>query len=253
MPRFLRHFATSTPTSAQLCSSSCATSGPTLPRPWKATHSPWAETAFILAQGLTVAGKPLKDHQEVVGHARAIDLLYSYLQQGCPLGAAELFALHKAVQTEVVVDYYKPVGAWKNEPDSTAGIVDRRQIIFEYAAPVHIPALMEKWFSLHRNWLKKIEAEPDNTAIALTAYVQLHASFVRIHPFADGNGRMARLIANLPVLRAGLPPIIIPGEQRKEYIDALSAWHLAAGQIKARYQEVFSFFLTCKIGENIIR
>ena len=57
-------------------------------------------------------------------------------------------------------------------------------------------------------------------------------AFVRIHPFADRNGRIARLVANLPVLRAGLPPIIIHGEQRKEYIDALSIWHFTAGQIK---------------------
>lgn len=191
------------------------------------------ETAFILREGLTVAGKPLKDHQEVVGHARAIDLLHEYLQQDSALGESELFNLHKAVQTEAVFDYYKPIGAWKNEPNSTAGTVEGRQVIFEYAAPAHIPALMENWFALYREQIRKTEAEPENTDIALTAYVQLHAAFVRIHPFADGNGRMARLIANLPVLRAGLPPIIIPREQRKEYIDTLSAWHFAAGQIKA--------------------
>ncbi len=191
------------------------------------------DTSFVLKEGLTVAGKPLKDHQEVVGHARAIDLLHEYLQQDSGLGETELFALHKAVQTEAVFDYYKPVGAWKNEPNSTAGTVDNRQGIFEYAAPAHIPALMESWFALYQEQMQKIEAEPDNPNIALTAYVRLHAAFVRIHPFADGNGRMARLVANLPVLRAGLPPIIIPREQRKEYIDALSAWHFAAGQIKA--------------------
>jgi Fic family protein len=193
------------------------------------------DTSFVLKEGLTVAGKPLKDHQEVVGHARAIDLLHEYLHQDSVLGETELFALHKAVQTEAVFDYYKPVGAWKNEPNSTAGTVDNKQVIFEYAAPVHIPALMESWFSLYQEQIRKIEAEldtPNIADIALTAYVQLHAAFVRIHPFADGNGRMARLVANLPVLQAGLPPIVIPREQRKEYIDALSAWHCAAGKIK---------------------
>lgn len=194
------------------------------------------ETAFVLREGLTVAGKPLKDHQEVVGHARAVDLLYEYLAPDRIFGQEDLFALHKAVQTEVVFDYYKPVGAWKNEPNSTAGIVDNRQVLFEYAAPVHIPALMESWFVLYQDQIQKIEAEPDTPCIAdiaLTAYIRLHAAFVRIHPFADGNGRLARLVANLPVLGAGLPPIIIPREQRKEYIDALSAWHFAVGQIKA--------------------
>jgi Fic family protein len=194
------------------------------------------DTAFVLREGLTVAGKPLKDHQEVVGHARAIDLLYEYLAPDRIFGQEDLFALHKAVQTEAVFDYYKPVGSWKNEPNSTAGTVDGKQVIFEYATPAHIPVLMESWFVLYRDWIEKIEAEPDTiyiADIALTAYIRLHAAFVRIHPFADGNGRLARLVANLPVLRAGLPPIIIPREQRKEYIDALSVWHFAAGQIKA--------------------
>jgi len=62
----------------------------------------------------------------------------------------------------------------------------------------------------------------------------LHVSFVRIHPFWDGNGRMARLIANVPVIRAGYPPIIIPKERRQEYIEALSEYHLAVGTVTSR-------------------
>lgn len=189
------------------------------------------ETAFVLREGLTVAGKSLKDHQEVVGHARAIDLLWCCLEPGKVFGEQELFALHKAVQTEMVYDYYQPVGKWKNEPNSTAGIVDGRQILFEYALPSHVPVLMERWFALLRELEDKTQA--GDAKQALSAYVQLHAAFVRIHPFADGNGRLARLTANLSVLRAGLPPIIIPREQRKDYIDTLAAWHYAAGQIKA--------------------
>ncbi len=189
------------------------------------------ETAFVLREGLTVAGKPLKDHQEVVGHARAIDLLWGCLEPGNVFGEEELFALHKAVQSEIVYDYYQPVGKWKNEPNSTAGIVDGSQILFEYALPAHVSALMERWFALLHELDEKMQA--GDAKQALNAYVQLHAAFVRIHPFADGNGRLARLTANLPVLRAGLPPIIMPREQRKEYIDLLAAWHYAAGQIKA--------------------
>jgi Fic family protein len=189
------------------------------------------ETAFVLREGLTVAGKPLKDHQEVVGHARAIDLLWGCLESGKVFSEEELFALHKAVQTEMVYDYYQPIGKWKNEPNSTAGIVEGRQILFEYALPAHVPALMERWFALLHELEDKTQT--GDAKQALNAYVQLHAAFVRIHPFADGNGRLARLTANLPVLRAGLPPVIIPRERRKDYIDMLAAWHHAAGQIKA--------------------
>ncbi|BBO79963.1 hypothetical protein [Desulfosarcina ovata] len=58
------------------------------------------ETAFVLEEGLTIAGKPLKDHQEVVGHARAIDLVYECLEQGRAFAEADLFASRKAVQTD---------------------------------------------------------------------------------------------------------------------------------------------------------
>lgn len=189
------------------------------------------ETAFVLQEGLTISGKPLKDHEEVVGHAKAIDLLYEFLQAGREFSEADLFALHRAVQTEVVVDVYKPVGGWKKEPNSTVGVIDGKQVIFDYAPPSDVPGLMESWFDLYRIFDKDIQ--PGDTQSALTAYVQLHVAFVRIHPFFDGNGRMARLVANLPVLKSGFPPILIPRERRKEYIDLLSEYHFAVGRIQA--------------------
>jgi Fic family protein len=58
-------------------------------------------------------------------------------------------------------------------------------------------------------------------------------SFVRIHPFFDGNGRIARLLANLPVLYAGFPPIVIPAEARLDYIRELWSYQQAAGVVSA--------------------
>jgi Fic family protein len=189
------------------------------------------ETAFVLEEGLTVSGKPLKDHQEVVGHARAIDLIYDCLQKEKKFSETDLFALHKAVQTEVVVDIYKPVGGWKKEPNSTAGVIDGKQVIFEFGPPAEIPMLMKEWFKLFEELCGAMK--PGDVERSLKAYVKLHISFVRIHPFFDGNGRLARLVANLPVLISGLPPILIPRESRKAYIDALSAYHFVVGQIRA--------------------
>jgi Fic family protein len=54
------------------------------------------DTAFVLAEGLTVAGKPLKDHYEVVGHARAIELIYEWVKRATPLVENDLFQLHRA-------------------------------------------------------------------------------------------------------------------------------------------------------------
>ena len=67
---------------------------------------------------------------------------------------------------------------------------------------------------------------------ALEAYVWSHATFVRIHSCADGNGRMARLLANLPVIEKGQLPIFIPSGRRFDYIEALATWQLASGQVR---------------------
>jgi len=189
------------------------------------------ETAFVLKEGLTISGKPLKDHEEVVGHARAIDLIYDLVENKTVFTEKELFSLHKAVQTQTIVDVYKPVGGWKKEPNSTVAVIDGKQHIFEYASPDDIHILMKNWFELYHRFDQSLKT--DNRQQTIIAYVQLHVSFVRIHPFFDGNGRLARLIANIPVLKSGLPPVIIPVQKRKQYIDALSAYHLSAGQIKS--------------------
>jgi len=189
------------------------------------------ETAFVIEEGLTISGKPLKDHEEVVGHAKAIDLVYDLIRRESQLAEKDLFDLHKAVQTERVVDVYKPVGAWKVEPNSTVIVSGNDQVIFEYAPSKDVPELMQGWLALFQKTCKEKAANKEQ---ALMAYVFLHISFVRIHPFWDGNGRIARLIANVPVIRAGYPPIIIPKERRQEYIEALSEYHLAVGTVTAR-------------------
>ncbi len=189
------------------------------------------ETAFVLEEGLTISGKPLKDHEEVVGHAKAIDFVYDLIRRESDLTEKDLFDLHKAVQTERIFDVYKPVGAWKVEPNSTVVVSGDTQTIFEYASPKDVPELMQSWLSLFQKTCKENAA---NREAALSAYVHLHVSFVRIHPFWDGNGRMARLIANVPVISAGYPPIIIPKERRQEYIEALSEYHLSVGTVTGR-------------------
>jgi Fic family protein len=184
------------------------------------------DTHFILAEGLTISGKPVKDHQEVVGHARAIDLVYQSLSQ--PLSAESLFALHRAVQTEAVNDIYKPQGDWKLEPNGTYAVNDQgHQCFIQYALPAYVPVLMDELLA-HVNSLSHKEVDINN---AHEVYAKLHMGFVHIHPFWDGNGRMARLIANIPLLKAGLPPLVIPADVRRQYIEFLSRYQLQVGQL----------------------
>lgn len=176
------------------------------------------ETAFVLNEGLTVSGKPLKDHEEVVGHAHAIELLYGMLEKEA-LSEEDLFILHKAVQTENVMDIHQPFGGWKVENNGTYVLKNGERKFINYVEPAKVPALMNKWLGLlnsHTGVLSKEEV--------LAVYAELHIAFVTIHPFADGNGRMARLLANLPVLRAGFPPIIISNGKRLDYITILSEY-----------------------------
>ena len=188
------------------------------------------ETKFVIEEGLTVSGKPLKDHQEVVGHARAIELVYGLLEDwpARPVTAEHLFALHGAVQTSMVTGIYKPIGAWKREPNGTYAVTeDGRQTFIDYAAPADVPALMDAWLAeLNRPGAAALDEDA-----ALTAYARLHLGFVHIHPFWDGNGRMARLVANLPLLRAGQLPVVIDARERKRYIDTLAAYQLAVGPL----------------------
>ncbi|WP_395737770.1 Fic family protein [Prosthecobacter sp.] len=187
-----------------------------------------AETLDLLQYGLTIAGKPLAHHNEVLGHSRAIELLYRLIADSRPLTDPDLHALHAAIQTSVEVEYLKPVGAWKVEPNSTLAKQEGRTVINDtYAAPEQVPALMREWF-------KGFAMRRDDPSVpALDAYAWSHATLVRIHPYADGNGRLARLVANVPVIEKGCLPILVPAGQRLEYIECLASWQMASGALRA--------------------
>ncbi|SEK91307.1 Fic family protein [Ectothiorhodospira marina] len=186
------------------------------------------ETKFIIEEGLTVSGKPLKDHQEVMGHARAIELVYNAL--GGAVTESHLFDLHRAVQSELVADIYKPCGAWKVEPNGTYAVTEEeRQTFIEYASPEDVPALMAGWLAELNRLADEFLSETD----AVDAYARLHLGFVHVHPFWDGNGRLARLLSNIPMLRSGHLPVVIDVRDRKEYIDILAQYELASGQLTA--------------------
>ena len=158
------------------------------------------DTAFVLQEGLTVGGKSLKDHQEVIGHARAIDLLYEIIGQRRTVTSDDLHALHQTIQLDVAMDVFNPVGNWKVEPNGTTALLtsgDQRW--HDYSRPEHVADLMGQWVS-HLNEVRRSGAEP------LDAYTDLHLGFTAIHPYADGNGRMARLLANMPVIEGEVHP-----------------------------------------------
>ena len=185
------------------------------------------ETMKVLELGLTIGGKPLKDHEEVYGHAKAIELIYSLLEAPS-ITYTHLFDLHRCVMQKVAIDALRPVGNWKGEYNGTTGIRDGKPAYMEYAAPADTPALMARWLKAFNRKLDT--ATSPRTAI--NSYAWAHLSFVRIHPFFDGNGRLARLIANLPLLRGSYPPLLIEPERRAAYIDLLWNYQSAVGVLQ---------------------
>jgi len=184
------------------------------------------DTHAVLAMGLTVSGKPLSEHQEIVGHAKAIDLLYQSLAE--PLTKALIYDLHKAVQTEIINDIFKPMGAWKVEVNGTYAVTSNdEQLYLEYANPMHVDVLMEEVIL----FINDADISTINIDNAIKYYAKVHMAIAHIHPFFDGNGRLARLISNIILLKAGLPPIVIEKSQRREYIECLADYQIKVGQL----------------------
>ena len=191
------------------------------------------ETKAVIEHGLTISGKPLKDHHEVIGHKRALDLVFSWAERSA-LRFDDLFNLHRAVLTEAIFDIMQPIGAWKVEKNRVrVKTRDGRIVYIEFADPAQVSTLMECWLDRLNHWLGD---PPSDASSALNAFVELHVGFVRVHPFFDGNGRMARLLANLPLLKAGVPPLIVPEHQREEYKLLHREYDLAVGRVESPAQ-----------------
>jgi Fic family protein len=186
------------------------------------------ETVKVLELGLTIGGKPLKDHEEVYGHAKAIELIYELVQNE-KIASQDLFNLHRCVMQKSAIDYLRPIGDWKRDFNGTTGVKDGKPVYMQYASPLDTPRLMARWLKAFNRKL----GSASSATKAINVYTWAHLSLVRIHPFFDGNGRIARLVANLPVIRCGWPPILISLERRAEYIDLLWEYENAVGLIQA--------------------
>jgi Fic family protein len=187
------------------------------------------ETDFILSEGLTIQGKPLKDHNEIYGHAKAIELIYTLLSTEA-ISPHDLFRLHETVLTEHITDIDQPVGKWKTQSNFTTYIdANHKQAWREYPVPKNIERLMTQWLVRLNQSLGNANSQEQ----AAVYYAELQLSFVTIHPFFDGNGRLARLLANLPVLKSGYPPIVVPQQDRYHYKLSLSAYQNTIADLPA--------------------
>jgi Fic family protein len=174
------------------------------------------ETSFILNEGLTISGKSVKEHDEVRGHANAIELIY-HLSREKDLTENQLYDLHRAVIVNPPFDIDNPVGAWKKREN---GAYWNREYIL-YPSPRSIPKLMKQWLEQYNSYF-----DPETPTEAVHIYTWVLLSFTSIHPFYDGNGRLARLLANLKVIKQGFPPITIDSQSRFTYLELIKGIRL---------------------------
>ena len=164
------------------------------------------ETQLILEQGITIGGKSLREHFEVINHQEAIRLVETLALQKEPLTAFRVRQLH-ALVLEKIDD--ENAGQYRRVPVRILGAAH------EPAPSWNIPALIDDW----ANWLQEQEGMLEPVGLAAIA----HHKLVAIHPFIDGNGRTARLIMNLILMRADYPPAIIARVNRQQYYRVLAA------------------------------
>lgn len=116
------------------------------------------ETEFIIESGLTIKGNSIQEHNEVIGHARAIDLVYELLDKEL-LEKQDIFNLHKTVQTQVVFDIYSPIGEWKKESNGRYVKQNERLIYKSYPKPEDMEYLMRFWLADFNNYKRLITQE----------------------------------------------------------------------------------------------
>ena len=167
----------------------------------------FSETKVVL-EGITIGGKSIKEHLEVTNHRDAIHFLMELVKEKDILAEFDIKNIHRLVLKEVA--------------NSIAGVYRNQNVIIsgaKHIPPEHfvVKEQMERFIEDYKTW-------KDYHPIIRAAF--LHEVFIKIHPFADGNGRTARLLMNFEAIKNGYTPIIIKKTQRSEYYDALDKAHI---------------------------
>ena len=186
------------------------------------------ETKVVLEDGMTIGGKPLKDHYEAMGHAQAYDLLYQ-LAKGKKITEKNITDLHQLFYYRINA---KQAGEYRNQKVIITGTT------FVPPMPKDIPVLMRQLIKNMSQWQKKYH--PVEYA------AMFHKELVTIHPFVDGNGRTGRLLMNLALIQAGYVITIIPPVLRSDYINTLKKV-----QIKPYDDKPFINFISTCVYESM--
>lgn len=165
------------------------------------------ETRLVLEEGITIGGKPLNEHLEAINHKEAIEFVEALATSKDPMTERDIKDIHALILKKIDDRYagrYRDIqvrisGSRHTPPDA-----------------LHVTELMAKFTE---DYCANFSGHP------LIQAALIHFHFVSIHPFVDGNGRTARLLMNLVLMKNGYPPAIILKNDRKRYYDALESAH----------------------------
>lgn len=163
------------------------------------------ETQMVLQEGITVKGKSLREHFEAKNHEKAIDYLYSLVNENYTLRSIDILSLHELVLRMI--------------EDEFAGRIRNGGVRITGAN--FVPPNANKVSDLLDELIDFVNTNPLGLNDIEMATV-FHHKLVWIHPFFDGNGRTVRLAMNLLLMRKGFPPAIILKNDRKKYYEALN-------------------------------
>ena len=192
----------------------------------------YGQTEILLLFGKIVGEADVRDVHEMAASNVGLKMMKEEaLLKDTPLTQHFIRTLHKTLLREdytvyrtlpggVQTSYVIHAGQYKTRPNS---VITRYGDQFEYATPEETPALMSDLV----DWYNDAERSGKFTPIELAAI--FHYRYIRIHPFEDGNGRIARLMANYILTRHDYPMIVVRSRKKKEYLEALHRTDLTVG------------------------
>ena len=192
----------------------------------------YGQTEILLLFGKVIGEANVKDVQDMTAsNVTLIMMKEEATIKETPLTQAFIRTLHKTLLREdytvyrnlpggMQTSYTVHAGQYKTRPNS---VITRYGDCFEYASPEETPALMTDLV----DWYNKAEAEGKLSPVELA--VLFHYRYIRIHPFEDGNGRIARLLVNYILTKHDYPMIVVRSRLKNEYLEALHAADLMVG------------------------
>lgn len=180
------------------------------------------ETRSLILHGLTAHGKSMRDHLDIEGHDEAVKAIETAVESKEELNEVFIRNLHRLLlKKPYEIDAQTPdgrptrrlisIGNYKTQPNNVRTSTGE---IYYFTAPDQVKPAMSDLI----DWYRRAESQGEHPIVIAATF---HYRFVRIHPFDDGNGRMARLLMNMILISHGYTVAIVPIQERNRYIESL--------------------------------